>query len=45
MASPDGMIGSKISLITNSEVRYEGILNAVNYADATITVAGGLSIA
>lgn len=38
-SSPNQFIGSKISLISKSEIRYEGILYALNLIEATISLA------
>ena len=34
-------IGSKISLISKAEIRYEGILYDVNTKDSTVTLSKG----
>jgi len=39
MASPSQFIGSKISLISKSEIRYEGILYSLDLIEATISLA------
>ena len=41
MASGAPYIGSKISLVSKAEIRYEGILYAVDTKDATVTLAKG----
>lgn len=35
-------IGSTISLISRLDIRYEGVLYAVNSAESTITLAKGI---
>ena len=39
----DRYIGSKISLISKAQIRYEGILFAINSTDATVSVSKGIS--
>lgn len=39
-SSPTQFIGSKISLLSKSEIRYEGILYALDLRAATISLAG-----
>lgn len=41
MANVTQFIGSKISLISKSEIRYEGILYSLNVVEATISLAKG----
>jgi len=41
MANATQFIGSKISLISKSEIRYEGILYSLNVVEATISLARG----
>ena len=41
MASASQFIGSKISLISKSEIRYEGILYSLDVVEATISLAKG----
>ena len=38
MGDPGDYIGSKISLISKSEIRYEGILHDINNNDSSLTV-------
>lgn len=38
MAQAQQYIGSKISLISKSEIRYEGILHDINNVDSSLTV-------
>ena len=37
----DHYIGSKISLISKAQIRYEGILFAINSQDATVSLSKG----
>lgn len=37
-----GYIGSKISLISKSDIRYVGILHSINSADSTVALEQGL---
>jgi len=39
------LIGSKISLISKNEIRYEGILYDINKVDTTIALKDGASLA
>lgn len=41
MASGTPFIGSKISLISRAEIRYEGILYQVDTKESTVTLAKG----
>ena len=41
MTSGSPYIGNKISLISKSEIRYEGILYAIDTKEATVTLASG----
>lgn len=41
MTSGTPYIGTKISLISKSEIRYEGILYAIDTKEATVTLASG----
>ena len=43
MSSGTPFIGSKLSLISKAEIRYEGILYAVDTKDATVTLSKGKS--
>jgi protein LSM14 len=38
MGDPGDYIGSKISLISRSEIRYEGILHSINNVDSSLTL-------
>ena len=42
MAAGTPYIGSKISLISKAEIRYEGILYEVNSKDSTVTLSKGI---
>ena len=44
MASPLDMVGSTISLITNSDVRYEGTLHSIDLDKSTLTVENGVPV-
>lgn len=37
----DALLGSRITLLSNLEVRYEGTLHGINAADQTLTLADG----
>jgi protein LSM14 len=41
MSSGTPFIGSKISLISRAEIRYEGILYQVDTKESTVTLAKG----
>ncbi len=41
MSNEAPYIGSKISLISKAEIRYEGVLYAVDTKEATVTLAKG----
>lgn len=41
--NPTPFFGSKISLISKSEIRYEGILYTVDPKESTIALAQGIS--
>lgn len=41
MSTEAPYIGSKISLISKAEIRYEGVLYAVDTKEATVTLAKG----
>ncbi len=43
MSTGAAFIGSKISLISNAEIRYEGILYQVNTDESTVTLAKGIA--
>ncbi len=43
MSTEAPYIGSKISLISKAEIRYEGVLYAVDTKEATVTLAKGES--
>eukprot|EP00567_Pseudictyota_dubia_P015307 CAMPEP_0197442860 /NCGR_PEP_ID=MMETSP1175-20131217/8774_1 /TAXON_ID=1003142 /ORGANISM="Triceratium dubium, Strain CCMP147" /LENGTH=107 /DNA_ID=CAMNT_0042973413 /DNA_START=45 /DNA_END=364 /DNA_ORIENTATION=- len=38
MASPNPLLGSRISLISKKNIRYEGTLYSINEADATVAL-------
>jgi hypothetical protein len=40
---PNQYLGSKISLISKSDVRYEGILYAINPKESTVYLQNGMS--
>ena len=42
MSTGAPFIGSKISLISNAEIRYEGILYQVDTNESTVTLAKGI---
>ena len=42
MSAKTPYIGSKISLISKAEIRYEGVLYAVDTKEATVTLAKGV---
>ena len=44
MSAKTPYIGSKISLISKAEIRYEGVLYAVDTKEATVTLAKGASL-
>jgi hypothetical protein len=41
MAQPAELIGSQISLISNKDIRYEGILYAINAEESSVTLQNG----
>ena len=41
MTSGTPYIGTKISLISKSEIKYEGILYSIDTKEATVTLANG----
>lgn len=43
MSSGTPYIGTKISLVSKSEIRYEGILYSIDTKDAVVTLANGES--
>ena len=43
MTSGTPYIGTKISLISKSEIRYEGILYSIDTKEAVVTLADGRS--
>lgn len=42
MSSGTPYIGSKLNLISKAEIRYEGILHAVDTKEATVTLSKGV---
>ena len=44
MSTGTHYIGSKISLISKAELRYEGVLYQVDTKEATVTLAKGESV-
>jgi hypothetical protein len=44
MAELDNLLGSKISLISQQDVRYEGILFSINQNESSIVLQNGLMI-
>ena len=44
MSTGTHYIGSKISLISKAEIRYEGVLYQVDTKEATVTLAKGESV-
>lgn len=41
MAQPGDLIGSRISLISNKDLRYEGILFNINAEESSVTLKSG----
>ena len=41
MAELDNLLGSKISLISQQDVRYEGILFSINQTESSIVLQNG----
>lgn len=44
MAELDNLLGSRISLISQQDVRYEGTLFSINQAESSIVLQNGLYI-
>jgi hypothetical protein len=43
MSDLDGLIGSKISLISQQDIKYDGILFSINAAESSIVLKDGKS--
>lgn len=41
MAQPSDLIGSRISLISNKDLRYEGVLFNINAEESSVTLQNG----